>query len=484
MSRWKEKFDSVNSDKWRFLVGEVENLTVDDSIDEKSVQEVSRLKKVVKYIDGLLKALDPELVPVSSWDVVEKNFQAIENNINNYNANKDIQHVINANNQADQLLNCIRPYMVAEGDAATALREAVLDAEKQIRERLINLLTDANTILENIVTNQKKSDNVLSEIQKTLGEIEAFERSVFGDSNSEGFEGEINQLISNTTKEYEKIKKFSDEIFVGDERTPSVKQKIRSAAEEIEDDRDSINSLLSGVSEKVDKLNDFYIKIFGEPDSDEKNKGLEGELNVRKAELIEFEKEQKERYEALNNEINSLLPGATSAGLASAYHDMRTSFDQPIKTSSWLFYIAIIGLIVFPFLLSIESIGGDNLIRFYAPSEWDSILKGIFYKLPIYAPMLWLAFYASKRRSEYQRLQQEYAHKEALAKSYHSYKQQIEALSAEDGEMLKGLISQAIKTISYNASETLDRRHGDRHPLQEMVEKTVAVAMEKFKDKT
>lgn len=484
MSRWKEKYDSVNSDKWCFFVDNVENLSGDDSIDETSVQEIFRLKKVVKYIDGLIKALDPELVPISSWDVVKKHFQAIENNINNYNADKNIQHVVNANNQADQLINCIRPYMVTEGDAATALREAVLDAEKQIRERLIKLLTDANTTLENIVTNQKKSDDVLSEIQKTFGKIETFERSVFGDSNSEGFEGEINQLISNTTKEYEKIKTFSDEIFVGDEETPSVKQKIRSAEEEIEGDRDSINSLLAGVSEKVDKLNDFYIKIFGKPDSDEKNKGLEGELNVRKAELIEFEKEQKERYEALNNEINSLLPGATSAGLASAYHDMKASFDQPIKVSSRLFYGAIAGLIVFPILLSIESVGGDTLIRFYALSEWDSILKGMLYKLPIYAPMLWLAFYASKRRSEYLRLQQEYAHKEALAKSYHSYKQQIEALSAEDGEMLKDLISQAIKTISYNASETLDRRHGDRHPLQEMIEKTVAVAMEKFKDKT
>ena len=68
-------------------------------------------------------------------------------------------------------------------------------------------------------------------------------------------------------------------------------------------------------------------------------------------------------------------------------------------------------------------------------------------------------------------MQQEYAHKEALAKSYDSYKQQIEALNSGDADMLKNLITKAIDAIAYNASETLDKRHGDRHPAHELVEK-------------
>ena len=97
------------------------------------------------------------------------------------------------------------------------------------------------------------------------------------------------------------------------------------------------------------------------------------------------------------------------------------------------------------FLLSIESIGTESAwLTFVSLTDWDTILKSLVYKLPFYGPILWLALFASKRRSEFHRLQQEYAHKEALAKSYQSYKKQIEELNTEDQEMLKHLILKSI----------------------------------------
>ena len=75
--------------------------------------------------------------------------------------------------------------------------------------------------------------------------------------------------------------------------------------------------------------------------------------------------------------------------------------------------------------------------------DWETISKNLVGRLPIYIPILWLALYASKRRSEYQRLQQEYAHKEAIAKSFDKYKKQIEDLDNEDPELQK-LLMQAL----------------------------------------
>ena len=80
-----------------------------------------------------------------------------------------------------------------------------------------------------------------------------------------------------------------------------------------------------------------------------------------------------------------------------------------------------------------------------------------------------MAVFSSKRRSEVQRLQQEYAHKEALAKSYDSYKTQIEQLEKGDQAMLLKLIENSIQTIAHNASETLDGKHGDGTPFQELL---------------
>ncbi len=64
-------------------------------------------------------------------------------------------------------------------------------------------------------------------------------------------------------------------------------------------------------------------------------------------------------------------------------------------------------------------------------------------------------------------MKEEYAHKEALAKSYESYKKQLEVLSSTDAEPLqKELIKKAISAIAYNASKTLDGKHRDKMPLE------------------
>jgi hypothetical protein len=227
----------------------------------------------------------------------------------------------------------------------------------------------------------------------------------------------------------------------------------------------------------VKGLASFYVKIFGAtPDDDEQLGGLAGELDLRIKALDEFEDKQKKKYRALNEQIEGLLPGATSAGLASAYLEMKKSFDTPIKNMSNVFYVAIGLLVLASLVLTIDNISigeaGVFHMNFVNMKDWDGVLKSAVNKIPFYAPILWLAFYASKRRSEYQRLQQEYAHKEALAKSYDSYKQQIEQLDTKDLEMQKHFIIKAIDAIAYNASVTLDGKHGDKMPALEVIEKT------------
>jgi hypothetical protein len=224
----------------------------------------------------------------------------------------------------------------------------------------------------------------------------------------------------------------------------------------------------------VSDIEKFHDKVFGKLNEEgEREGGISQNLESLKAELADFSDEQKEKYNALIKQIDTLLPGATSAGLATAYRDMKKSFDDPIKNMSRLFYGSLGLLILVSLMLAIESIGGESWITFVSFKDWDTVLKGLVYKLPFYAPVIWLAYYASKRRSEYQRLQQEYAHKESLAKSYISYKEQIEALGDEDGSLLKELIMKSIGTIAHNASETLDGKHGDKVPTIEMLESVV-----------
>ena len=76
----------------------------------------------------------------------------------------------------------------------------------------------------------------------------------------------------------------------------------------------------------------------------------------------------------------------------------------------------------------------------------------------------------SKRRSEYSRLEQEYAHKKAIAKSYLSFKKQIDNLQSIDPEMTKSLLETAIHAIGFNAAETLDKNHGEDPTIKNVID--------------
>src|SRR6185312_17547490 len=108
---------------------------------------------------------------------------------------------------------------------------------------------------------------------------------------------------------------------------------------------------------------------------------------------------------------------------------MKESFGEPIKNANRLFFLSIAVLVALSLLVNVESVG-LWWVKFVHLSDWASIGISVAHKLPFYVPLVWLAYFASRRRSEFQRLEQEYAHKESLAKSYDSYRQQIDELGA------------------------------------------------------
>lgn len=171
-----------------------------------------------------------------------------------------------------------------------------------------------------------------------------------------------------------------------------------------------------------------------------------------------------------------MLPGATSAGLATAYRELKESFNDSIKNNSRLFYGALFGIFVTALMLITKQVG-FWFIEFIDVSNGAPLFTNLLYKLPILLPLLWLAMFASKRRSEDRRLQQEYSHKEALAKSYQSFKQQIESLKTEDDALMKQLLEKAITAIAFNASTTLDGKHGDKMPVLEVLDKLAEKGM-------
>ena len=125
MSRWIDNFDNhAFRITWEDLKTKLEGSEADGTVPT-AVQELARLSKVVSFLDNALDNIDPELFPESLLDSFNQQATQGRDQINNFNANRNIAHIKNANANVDNLLTYVRPYMIAEGSMKKTLLSSV-----------------------------------------------------------------------------------------------------------------------------------------------------------------------------------------------------------------------------------------------------------------------------------------------------------------------------------------------------------------------
>ncbi|MEI8656228.1 hypothetical protein [Vibrio sp. Hal054] len=472
-SRWVSNFENhAFRQIWNQILAYVdEEPEAFDKTIAADVQEIARLVKAVTYLNELLDGCDPELIPLSTWGNFGTQCQECWNQINTYKSNKNIGHIRNANNNLDNLLSYLRPYMQVKGNQAKSMSASLNAYQKSIDNQLeqyLKKLSELNTEINSI---KKEVEESLTITNSAKNRISEYEDELFeGEGN---LRDQINSLTQHLESTKEDFDSYKEELLEEHGGENSIEASITKALENAKKDRKSINEDLVEVRKETEFLYDVYKKVHGvEDENGEVTGGLLSEITDRQTKLDVFRDKHEQRYKALNEQIEKLLPGAASAGLASAYHDLKIGCKGPIKTYSLLFYVSMVALISAGFLLLTKELSFSPFtISFMESStDWVSISKSLIRKLPVIVPIVWFALFVSKRRNEFSRLHEEYAHKEALAKSYQGFKQQIEELSDNDDKLLKELLSEAIKAISFNASTTLDKKHDEGTPAKSLVD--------------
>ncbi|MFW8591075.1 hypothetical protein ACOI22_09765 [Glaciecola sp. 2405UD65-10] len=490
MARWHQEFKQHGFQKyWQNIKETLSELKVDDESITTDLEEMARFKKVIRFISNLIDACDPELVPTSIWQNFQNQCQQCINELHNYKSNRNIGHITNANANADNLLTYIRPYVVSESDAAKAATLAYKEYQKSIRDGLQGFKDDAleyerefKAIAVDLRDQKIEFNELFEKLKNTDDVIDELRKKYFeGTDENEAIAEKINEMVETLERHHLQISDYYGELI--ESGSTSIASKIEVAKSSSQKNASKIEELLHEVQEDLGELKLFYNDVMGLEDKEGNlNGGLKAELKQRQDALDNFKNQQETRYKALNEQIEQLLPGATSAGLASAFKEMKDSFMKPIKFNSILFYVSIGLLVVTAFVSTVDSFWTENeVIKFIDITDLKNLLSNLSHKLPVILPVLWLAIFASKRRSEAQRLQQEYAHKEAISKSYQNFKRQIDEL--QDGrkeELLEQLLGAAIEAVSSNSSATLDKRHGDNTPAHEALEKS-ATQLEKIK---
>ena len=300
-------------------------------------------------------------------------------------------------------------------------------------------------------------------VKKDAKAIENYEARLL--SAEDSIQKQITDLPTQIQTWFNEIQKFRNNFFEKqDNKEISLKAEIEQINNNINARYKEIDNMAIQFAQKLIELDNFHIEVFGNLEGDKRVGGLKQEVKDRLNEIDKYDETQKQQIQKWKDEIRDLLDIATNASLASSYEKSNKSYKCAIMGWNATFIISILGIFgvaIWGFVEIADKIS-DPLVIFGA----------IFARLPFYIPLAWLAIFATNRRNENKRLQEEYKHKETLAKAYSGYKEQIEKLEdSKAQELAEKLMDKLVEMTNENPNRALDKVKKEKMPTFEMIEK-------------
>ncbi|HBI16812.1 MAG TPA: hypothetical protein DDY52_01470 [Candidatus Moranbacteria bacterium] len=352
--------------------------------------------------------------------------------------------------ETKELINIESPndnISTSEKEKITKERKILIDPVQKGRfTRAINdFKSDSGKLLEEIKGTHTKILELNAEGENVKQKID----TAFAD---------IEEKLEIANKKHAKILEIHTEIFESTEEKESIKNNIKKAEEEI-------NKAAETVREKKKNFNDYYEKIFGSKnEAGDEITGLKQEIEKNSNKLTELYKQENAKFKTLFEKIEGLLPGATNAGLAVAFSTQKDKYRNPNIFWAFIFIATMAAMALF----GVDTLKSITNITTKEPLSLSLVISLILARTPFFIAVIWLGIFSSKQQSQNKRLEQEYAHKESIAKSYEGFKRQIESLEETDEhkELSMKLMRNIVNSVGYNPSLTLDNEsHREEPPL-------------------
>ncbi|MGX3045067.1 hypothetical protein [Helicobacter sp. T3_23-1056] len=433
-----EQFDTNIKQPLLQMKNEVENLNIDD-LDDSQRLEFARAQKVLTYIQNYVDLLDPDLLPQNFYTQMLSKTQSW---------NKTIPHL-------NQILDDILFYLASYG--------SIYIPKNQVSNTISEIMKTYSTTIQ-----QSLQEINFNKIKKDAKAIENYENKLL--SADDSIQSQIADSQTQIQTWFNEIQRLRNIFFVKqDNSNISLETELQNAKTTATSIVNDIEQKEKEFSQKKIELDEFYIKIFGVMENGQRVGGLQQEIKNRQKQLDEYDKKQKEAIQVWKDEIENLLKDATNASLSSSYEKSKESYTKAIYGWNATFIVSmlsIVGIAFWSFFAVADKI-----------NEPLAILGAILVRLPFYIPLAWLAIFSTQRRNESKRLQEEYKHKETLARSFLGYKKQIDEIQDNPAQyninLAKRLMENLVEMTSENPNKTLDKTKKENIPAIEFGEKTL-----------
>lgn len=364
-------------------------------------------------------------------------------------------------------------------------------------------LEEAKQCLADIKSLKAKSEDIFKKIEEFSSQLDQRSQNIEDNltlleenfENNELFVEHLETLQGHFDKGNEihsKIEILQKSIQTKKKEIDNVYRQIFGFSDtETNEDGEEIETKFEGLKEQ---LNSTYENL------EENFSKLEKEINnIRKETLIgynTFITEKETNYQAKisnwNNEynsvlekINKLLPNALTTGLSYAYSEKKESevidsekFAKNFRHAAF----GLIGMSLIPFLLSVFFIyEGKTLAQVidYSP-------RFVLAIIPMYIPILWIAYSSNKKLNLSKRLIEEYTHKEVLSKTFEGLSHQINNIEDENvhTDLKIKLLYNILSVSSENPGKLISDYNKSDHPLMDALDKSASLsdAVEKLEN--
>jgi hypothetical protein len=170
---------------------------------------------------------------------------------------------------------------------------------------------------------------------------------------------------------------------------------------------------------------------------------------------------------------NNIYKGA----LIESFNETTDELKQ-LKKKWYKLFFGVVGCLVFFGIAEIFKIDKITVFDWYwiipipisstlaSPDNFN--LNTFLHKVSFILPLIWLAWFAAKRLNILSKLETDYQFKEATAKTFESYKNEIEAF--KDDELKKQLLSTVIRNFGDNPVRLFDPKDDKGHTTEELLE--------------
>lgn len=424
MGIFDEKLDRKEFDRFqREIKAELDRLSrsieskVTDS-EEDARQSAERAKALLAEVESSKSSIDNNVQSIEylAGEVASKSQELVNAALEAMNQKGQIQELYEES-------NCLKSEVTElKGSMSATLSES---SEKlhEITENLAQCaglpekLTQANSQISQLQEKFNQVEEVLNHAAKRKGQIDELHRSILGhDIKTE--EGDI-------------------------EHVDGLKEELEAA--------------YSGLDERIQNL------------TSEMDRAIEG-VNGSFKDLLE---ESSAEYDAVSNKLKSLLPDALAAGLSAAYEKKKAEEEILLEKSNRLFYFLIFVLV----LISCIPFAVDFYLLFIKKIPLLDVLRDtpklLITMLPLYFPILWLAYSTNKKSNLSKRIIEEYTHKSVLGRTYEGLSNQINSMPNSDGlsdELRVKLLLNILHVSAENPGKLISDYNKSDHPLMEALE--------------